>query len=159
MPKLKEECGVFGIYGHPEAANLTYLGLHALQHRGQESAGIVTSNGTNLFTHREMGLVNDIFTEEALNKLPGRNSIGHVRYSTTGSSHLKNSQPIVVTYARTELAIAHNGNLTNALTLKEELEQSGAIFQSTTDTEVIVHLIARSREQSLIKRIIEALMR
>ncbi|MGH7800879.1 MAG: amidophosphoribosyltransferase [Thermodesulfobacteriota bacterium] len=159
MPKLKEECGVFGIYGHPEAANLTYLGLHALQHRGQESAGIVSSNGTHLFTHREMGLVNDIFTEEVLSKLPGRNAIGHVRYSTTGSSHLKNSQPIVVTYARTELAIAHNGNLTNALTLKEELEQSGAIFQSSTDTEVIVHLIARSKEQSVIKRIIEALMR
>jgi len=159
MPKLKEECGVFGIYGHPEAANLTYLGLHALQHRGQESAGIVSSNGTHLFTHREMGLVNDIYTEEVLSKLPGRNAIGHVRYSTTGSSHLKNSQPIVVTYARTELAIAHNGNLTNALTLKEELEQSGAIFQSSTDTEVIVHLIARSKEESFIKRIIEALMR
>jgi amidophosphoribosyltransferase len=159
MPKLREECGVFGIYGHPEAANLTYLGLHALQHRGQESAGIVTSNGTHLFTHREMGLVNDIFTEDVLTKLPGRNAIGHVRYSTTGSSHLKNSQPIVVTYASTEIAIAHNGNLTNALTLKEELEQNGAIFQSSTDTEVIVHLIAKSKEQSLIKRIIEALMR
>jgi amidophosphoribosyltransferase len=159
MPKIKEECGVFGIYGHPEAANLTYLGLHALQHRGQESAGIVTSDGTHLYAHRQMGLVSDIFTEEVLSKLPGRNAIGHVRYSTTGSSHLKNSQPIVVTYSLGELAIAHNGNLTNARTLREELEQGGAIFQSTTDTEVIVHLIARSREHSPIKRIIEALMR
>ncbi|MER3445857.1 MAG: amidophosphoribosyltransferase [Candidatus Dadabacteria bacterium] len=159
MIKIKEECGVFGIYGHPEAANLTYLGLHALQHRGQESAGIVTSDGTHLYTHREMGLVSDIFTEEVFSRLPGRNAIGHVRYSTTGSSHIKNSQPIVVTYSRGEIAIAHNGNLTNARALREELEHSGAIFQSTTDTEVIVHLIARSQEESPIKRIIEALIK
>lgn len=159
MLKIKEECGVFGIYGHPEAANLTYLGLHSLQHRGQESAGIVTSDGTHLYTHREMGLVSDIFTEEVLSRLPGKNAIGHVRYSTTGSSHVKNSQPIVVTYSRGEIAIAHNGNLTNARALREELEQAGAIFQSTTDTEVIVHLIARSQEETLIKRIIEALMK
>jgi amidophosphoribosyltransferase len=159
MVKIKEECGVFGIFGYLEAANLTYLGLHALQHRGQESAGIVTSDGTHLYTHREMGLVSDIFTEAVISKLPGRNAIGHVRYSTTGSSHLKNSQPIVVTYSRGELAIAHNGNLTNARTLREELEQGGAIFQSTTDTEVIVHLIARSQEENLIKRIIEALIK
>ncbi len=157
MVKIKEECGVFGIYGHPEAANLTYLGLHSLQHRGQESAGIVTSDGTHLYTHREMGLVSDIFTEEVLSRLPGKNAIGHVRYSTTGSSHIKNSQPIVVTYSRGEIAIAHNGNLTNARALREELEHSGAIFQSTTDTEVIVHLIARSQEESPVKRIIEAL--
>lgn len=159
MIKIKEECGVFGIYGHPEAVNLTYLGLHALQHRGQESAGIVTSDGTHLYTHREMGLVSDIFTEEVFSRLPGRNAIGHVRYSTTGSSHIKNSQPIVVTYSRGEIAIAHNGNLTNARALREELEHSGAIFQSTTDTEVIVHLIARSQEESPIKRIIEALIK
>lgn len=159
MIKIKEECGVFGIYGHLEAANLTYLGLHALQHRGQESAGIVTSDGIHLYTHREMGLVSDIFTEEVLSRLPGKNAIGHVRYSTTGSSHIKNSQPIVVTYSRGEIAIAHNGNLTNARALREELEHSGAIFQSTTDTEVIVHLIARSQEESLIKRIIEALIK
>ena len=159
MPKIREECGVFGIYGHNEAANLTYLGLHALQHRGQESAGIVTSDGTHLYTHREMGLVSDIFTEEVISKLPGRNAIGHVRYSTAGSSHVKNSQPIVIAYSRGELAIAHNGNLTNARTLREELEQAGAIFQSTTDTEVMVHLIARSKEQTLVKRIIEALLR
>jgi amidophosphoribosyltransferase len=159
MPKIREECGVFGIYGHTEAANLTYLGLHALQHRGQESAGIVTSDGTHLYTHREMGLVSDIFTEEVISKLPGRNAIGHVRYSTAGSSHVKNSQPIVIAYSRGELAIAHNGNLTNARTLREELEQAGAIFQSTTDTEVMVHLIARSKEETLVKRIIEALLR
>lgn len=157
MVKLKEECGVFGIFDHPEAANLTYLGLHALQHRGQESSGIVTSDGAHLHAHRGMGLVSDIFTEEVISKLPGRRAIGHVRYSTTGSSHLKNSQPIVVAYSRGEIAIGHNGNLTNARMLREELEQGGAIFQSTTDTEVIVHLIARSKEESPVKRIIEAL--
>ncbi|MGQ0792943.1 MAG: amidophosphoribosyltransferase [Deltaproteobacteria bacterium] len=159
MAKIKEECGLFGIFGHPEAANLTYLGLHSLQHRGQESAGIVTSDNSHLYSHREMGLVSDIFTEDVLSRLPGKNAIGHVRYSTTGSSHLKNSQPIVVTYFKGELAIAHNGNFTNARILREELEQDGAIFQSTTDTEVIVHLIAKSKEDKLIKRITEALLR
>ncbi|MFI5322986.1 MAG: amidophosphoribosyltransferase [Thermodesulfobacteriota bacterium] len=159
MPKLKEECGVFGIYGIVEASNLTYLGLHALQHRGQESAGIVTSDGVNLHNHRAMGLVSDIFTEDILSRLTGLNAIGHVRYSTTGSSQAKNMQPIVINYFRGALAIAHNGNLTNARTLREELEADGAIFQSTTDTEVIVHLIAKSREETLLKRIIEALVR
>jgi len=159
MPKLKEECGVFGIYNNLEASNLTYLGLHALQHRGQESAGIVTSDGVNLHKYRDMGLVSDIFSEEVLADLPGKNAIGHVRYSTTGSSQLKNMQPIVINYSRGPLAIAHNGNLTNAKTLRDELEEDGAIFQSTTDTEVIVHLIARSKEKKLVKRIIEALMR
>ena len=159
MPKLKEECGVFGIYANPEASNLTYLGLHALQHRGQESAGIVTSDGEGRHNQREIGLVSDIFTEEVLSGLPGQSSIGHVRYSTTGSSHPKNMQPIVINYFRGALAIAHNGNLTNAKTLRDELEESGAIFQSTTDTEVIVHLIAKSKEETLVKRIIEALHR
>ena len=159
MAKLKEECGVFGIFGNAEASNLTYLGLHALQHRGQESAGIVTSDGVNLHNHRQMGLVSDIFTEEILSHLPGLNAIGHVRYSTTGSSQDKNMQPIVINYFRGALAIAHNGNLTNARTLREELEGDGAIFQSTTDTEVIVHLIAKSREETLIQRIIESLTR
>ncbi len=158
MPKLKEECGVFGIYGHTEASKLAYLGLHALQHRGQESAGIVTSDGENIHHHRAMGLVSDIFSEEVIAKLPGRSAIGHVRYSTTGSSQPKNMQPIVITYSRGTLSIAHNGNLTNARTLREELEDSGAIFQSTTDTEVIIHLIARSKEEKLVRRIIEALM-
>ncbi len=159
MPKLKEECGVFGIYNNLEASNLTYLGLHALQHRGQESAGIVTSDGVNLYNHRAMGLVSDIFSEEVLSGLPGKNAIGHVRYSTTGSSQLKNMQPIVINYFRGPLAIAHNGNLTNAKALRDELEGEGAIFQSTTDTEVIVHLIAKSKEEKLVRRIIEALMR
>jgi len=158
MHELKEECGVFGIYGHGEAANLTYLGLHALQHRGQESAGIVTTDGSRLYAHREMGLVSDIFTEEVLAKLTGRTAIGHVRYSTSGSSHPKNSQPIVVTYSKGEMAVAHNGNLTNARTVREKLESSGAIFQSTTDTEVIVHLIARSTQEHLISRVIESLL-
>lgn len=159
MPKLKEECGVFGIYGHPEAGNLTYLGLHALQHRGQESAGIVTSDGVNLHKHRDMGLVSDIFSEDVLAGLTGENAIGHVRYSTTGSSQIKNMQPIVINYVRGALSIAHNGNLTNAKTLHDELEGEGAIFQSTTDTEVIVHLIAKSKEEKLVQRVIEALSR
>lgn len=155
--ELREECGVFGIYDHNEASNLTYLGLHALQHRGQESAGIVTSDNTHLHAHRQVGLVSEIFTEEVLAGLNGRNAIGHVRYSTSGSNHPKNSQPIVMTYSKGELAVAHNGNLTNALVQREELEEEGAIFQSTTDTEVIIHLIARSRQAGLVDRVIEAL--
>ena len=150
-------CGVFGIYGHPEAANLTYLGLHALQHRGQESAGIVTSDGQQLFAHRAMGLVQDAFDQSQLGKLPGRLAIGHVRYSTTGASHLKNAQPFAVDYARGSLAVCHNGNLTNADELRAELEASGSIFQSSSDTEVIVHLVARSKEVALEDRIADAL--
>ena len=156
MSSLKEECGVFGIYGHPEASNLTYLGLYSLQHRGQESAGIVTADGYVLHAHRQMGLVTDVFNEEIIKKLKGKNAIGHVRYSTAGSSDNKNTQPILVTFEKGELAIAHNGNLTNARTLRNELEQQGSIFQSTTDTEVIVHLIAKSQEEKLVNRIIYA---
>jgi len=159
MSILKEECGVFGIYDHPEASNLTYLGLYSLQHRGQESAGIVTADGYLLHAHRQMGLVTDIFNEEIINKLKGKNAIGHVRYSTAGSSDNKNTQPILVTFDKGELAIAHNGNLTNARTLRNELEQNGSIFQSTTDTEVIIHLIAKSQEEKLVNRIIYALSR
>ena len=159
MSILKEECGVFGIYGHPEASNLTYLGLYSLQHRGQESAGIVTADGYMLHAHRQMGLVTDIFNEEIINKLKGKNAIGHVRYSTAGSSDNKNTQPILVTFDKGELAIAHNGNLTNARTLRNGLEQEGSIFQSTTDTEVIIHLIAKSQEEKLVNRIIYALNR
>lgn len=159
-PKLKEECGVFGIYNNSEAANLTYLGLYSLQHRGQESAGIVTADGYRLHAYRQKGLVTEVFTEKIIqNRLPGKNAIGHVRYSTTGSNHSKNTQPLLVTYSKGELAVAHNGNLTNARTLRLELENEGAIFQSTTDTEVIVHLIARSQEEKLVKRIIYALSR
>lgn len=155
--KFKDECGIFGIYGHPEAANLTYLGLYALQHRGQEGAGIVSSDGLKLHSHREMGLVADIFTEDAIKRLPGSNAIGHVRYSTAGESHLKNVQPIVVDYARGPLAVAHNGNLVNAAILRDELEAHGSIFQSTTDTEVIIHLIATSKEGALFERLVNAL--
>src|SRR4051794_12944686 len=152
-------CGVFGIYGHEEAANLTYLGLHALQHRGQESAGIVASNAGELRAHREMGLVADIFTAETLAKLPGSAAIGHVRYSTAGGSQLKNAQPLNVEYAGRPLAVAHNGNLTNAQAVRDELEGDGAIFQCDSDTEVLIHLIARSRQPTFEARAVEALKR
>ncbi|MEK6601787.1 MAG: amidophosphoribosyltransferase [Candidatus Binatota bacterium] len=159
LDKFHEECAVMGIYGHPEAANMVYLGLYALQHRGQESSGIVSSNGKALISHRQMGLVADIFKEEVIKHLEGSSAIGHNRYSTTGQSHLKNAQPFVVEYAQGPIAISHNGNLVNAAVLREELEASGSIFQSTSDTEVIIHLIATSRETTLIGRIVEALSR
>src|SRR6186997_754007 len=146
-------CGIFGIVGHPEASNLTYLGLHALQHRGQESAGIVASDGQSLRAHREMGLVADIFTAPALEKLPGSAAIGHVRYSTAGVSQLKNAQPLSVEYAGGQMAIAHNGNLVNARELRTSLEADGAIFQSDSDTEVVIHLIARSRQPTFEKKV------
>jgi amidophosphoribosyltransferase len=155
--RFHDECGVFAIFGHPEAANMTYLGLHALQHRGQESAGIVTSDGEQLRAHRAMGLVQDAFTQEQLAKLPGRIAIGHVRYSTAGGSHLKNAQPFAVDYARGSLAVAHNGNLTNADELRSELEAAGSIFQSSADTEVLVHMVARSTQVSLEDRLIDVL--
>jgi amidophosphoribosyltransferase len=150
-------CGIFGIFGHDEAANLTYLGLHALQHRGQESAGIVSGDGEGLHVHRQMGLVADIFSAEALAKLPGRLAIGQVRYSTAGVSQLKNAQPFMVQYAGGGLAIAHNGNLVNADRLREDLGKRGAIFQSDSDTEAIVHLIAHSRGTTLEEKIGDAL--
>src|SRR5262245_42016232 len=150
-------CGVFGIYGHPEAANLAYLGLHALQHRGQESAGIVTSDGRQLSLHRGMGHVIDVFPPEQLAKLRGDTAIGHVRYSTAGGSFLKNAQPIAVDYARGSIAVAHNGNLTNAEALREKLEARGSIFQSVADTEVIVHLVAMSTQRAVEDRVADAL--
>ncbi len=156
---FRDECGVFGIFGHAEAANLTYLGLHALQHRGQESAGIATSDGEQLHLHRAMGLVQDAFSEQQLAQLPGRVSIGHVRYSTAGGSHLKNAQPFAVDYAKGSLAVCHNGNLTNADELRAELEQRGSIFQSSADTEVLVHLVAISQEISIEDRLAAALAR
>ncbi|MGZ9146845.1 MAG: amidophosphoribosyltransferase [Candidatus Deferrimicrobiaceae bacterium] len=156
---MHEACGIFGVYGHPEAANLTYLGLYALQHRGQESAGIASSDGEVITFHREMGLVADIFSEDILARLAGNIAIGHVRYSTTGTSELKNAQPFVVDFERGSIAIAHNGNLVNAHRLKRDLEVEGSIFQSTMDTEVIVHLIARSRENRIEDRIVDALSR
>src|ERR1041384_6307076 len=139
----KHYCGVFGIYGHPNAAELTYYGLYALQHRGQESAGIVASDGHQFRTHKGMGLVSQIFSGEILNKLVGTLAIGHTRYSTTGSSHLRNAQPLTVDCAKGQIAIAHNGNLTNAAQLREELESKGSIFQTTVDSEIILHLMAQ----------------
>ncbi len=155
--KFHDECGVFGVFGHPEAANLTYLGLHALQHRGQEGAGICSSDGKQVYVEKSMGLVADIFSEKRLKRLPGDIAIGHNRYSTAGSSSLKNVQPLMVNYALGSLAIAHNGNLVNAFELKNELESQGAIFQSTADSEVIVHLIASSRAGGLYERIIDTM--
>ncbi len=155
--KFHEECGVFGIFGHPDAANLTYLGLYSLQHRGQESAGIVSSDGKQLYGEKSMGLVADIFDEERIKKLPGHMAIGHNRYSTTGDSVAINIQPILVNFALGGLAIAHNGNLVNAGILKDELEAYGSIFQSTMDSEVIIHLIAQSRMATLHERIVDAL--
>jgi len=157
--KFHEECAVMGIYGHPEAANMVYLGLYALQHRGQESCGIVTSDGKGLISHRQMGLVADAFKEDVIKRLEGANAIGHNRYSTQGQSHLKNAQPFVVEYSQGPIAIAHNGNLVNGTLLRNELEQAGSIFQSTSDTEVIIHLIATSKEGSLQHRIVAALSR
>jgi len=157
MDKFHEECGIFGIYGAPEAANLAYLGLYSLQHRGQESAGIVSSDGEKLYSEISMGLVADIFNEERLKRLPGSIAIGHNRYSTTGSSLLKNAQPFLMEYLRGSIALAHNGNLLNALKIRDELENQGSIFRSAMDSEVIVHLIAMSREKKLVDRITEAL--
>jgi amidophosphoribosyltransferase len=155
--KFHEECGVVGVYGHPEAATLAYLSLYALQHRGQESAGIVASNGEALIAHRGMGLVADIFTPDIVARLEGRLAIGHNRYSTSGSTILKNCQPFVVEWAQGALAIAHNGNLVNADALRERLETRGSIFQSTSDSEVIIHLIAASPATTLVGRIVDAL--
>jgi amidophosphoribosyltransferase len=150
-------CGVVGIFGHPEAANLAYLGLYALQHRGQESAGIVATDGEKLRAAREMGHVNDIFTADRLKDLPGFAAIGHVRYSTAGDSSKKNAQPLAVDYAGGSVAVGHNGNLVNAVEMREKLEAEGSIFSTTSDTEVIVHLIARSRERTLPERAADAL--
>jgi amidophosphoribosyltransferase len=156
---LGEKCGIFGVYRHPEAAKLTYLGLYALQHRGQESSGIVSSDGTTLHAEIGMGLVADVFGERRLAKLPGPMAIGHNRYSTTGSTLLRNAQPLVISYAGGSLAVAHNGNLVNAPEIRRDLEHDGAIFRSTTDTEVIVHLIARSPEARLADQVVDALRR
>src|SRR5216684_8763933 len=145
--KFREECGVVAIHAHPEAEKLAYLGLHALQHRGQESAGIVSSNGMTLRPHRAMGLVADIFTEEVLSQLHGTLAIGHTRYSTAGDSSLLNAQPIMVQSNKGMMALAHNGNLVNAQDIRSKMEAQGSIFQTSSDTEVIVHLIAQSREQ------------
>src|SRR5437870_11500949 len=157
--KFREECGVVAIYARREAEKLAYLGLHALQHRGQESAGIVSSNGLTLQLHRSMGLVADIFTEEVLAKLHGTLAIGHTRYSTAGDSALLNAQPILVQSNKGRVALAHNGNLVNAPEIRARLETQGSIFQTNSDTEVIVHLIALSKEHTLPEAMADALRR
>ena len=157
--KLHEECGVVAIYGHPEASKLAYLSLYALQHRGQESAGIAAANGERLELHKGMGLVADLFTGDVLARLSGSLAIGHTRYSTTGDSALLNAQPIMVECNKGKIALAHNGNITNAHEIHTLLEQQGSIFQTTSDTEVVVHLIARSREQTLADAMADALRR
>ena len=153
----KSMCGVFGIFGHDEAAKIVYLGLHALQHRGQESTGIVTSDGRQLIAHRGMGHVIDVYSEKRLEDLKGMHGIGHVRYSTSGDSAIRNAQPIAINYSKGSLAVAHNGNLTNAELLHHDLEERGSIFSSTTDTEVIVHLIAKSKQATVVDRVADAL--
>jgi len=156
--KLHEECGVFGIIGHEEAAAHTVLGLHALQHRGQEGAGIVTSDGKNFHSHKALGLVGDNFSnEDVISALPGASAIGHNRYSTTGGDRLRNVQPLFGDFAFGGLALAHNGNLTNAISLRKRLVERGCLFQSTSDTEVVIHLIARSRKPSVVDRLSAAL--
>lgn len=155
--KFREECGVFGIYGHEDASRLAYLGLYALQHRGQESAGIVSSNGQKLFAERGMGQVSDIFTERVLEKLPGSLAIGHVRYSTAGKVSINEAQPFAVKCSLGQIALCHNGNLPDAAEARAQLEADGAIFSSTSDTEVVLHRIARSRSGEVVAAITEAL--
>lgn len=158
-PKLREECGVMGVKGHVEAANLVYLGLHSLQHRGQEGAGIVSTDGEQMRSHRGLGLVGEIFGPAQLDPLIGDSAIGHVRYSTSGErSALRNVQPFVVRYGGGQVSIAHNGNLVNAARLRRELEQRGSIFGTSSDTEVILHLLATSQQGTFINRLVDALL-
>jgi amidophosphoribosyltransferase len=157
LDKFKDECGVFGIFGHPEAANLTYLGLYALQHRGQESAGIVSADGSKMFASRAMGQVAEAFSESTLEKLPGHLAIGHTRYSTAGESKLENAQPFLIDCAHGQIAVAHNGNLVNAKELRDELVQSGSIFATGSDTEVLLHLYARSKAPTVEDALVESI--
>jgi amidophosphoribosyltransferase len=152
----KHECGICGIYGHEDAAKLTYFGLYALQHRGQESAGIVSSDGSKVYLHKDMGLVPEVFTEANLQRLPGHLAVGHVRYSTTGESNITNSQPFMVNHKGMPLAIAHNGNLVNTVDLRQHLEAKGSIFQTTMDSEIVIHLLARTLDMGLAKAIKES---
>ncbi|MCX5726116.1 MAG: amidophosphoribosyltransferase [Candidatus Saganbacteria bacterium] len=156
---MKEECGIFGVFGHKDAAELTYLGLYALQHRGQESTGIVTYDNGEFKTVKNMGLVSEVFNPENLSELSGDSAIGHVRYSTTGTSNIKNAQPFLADTSKGTMAIAHNGNIVNASDLHDELKSLGSIFQSTTDSEIIVHLLSKSRRDNIFNALIEALMR
>jgi len=155
--RFHDECGVFGVFDHDEAAKLAYLGLYALQHRGQESAGIAASDGNLLHVHKAMGLVQEIFSPQVIAELPGQAAIGHTRYSTAGDTSIANAQPVVIDCNKGKLAVAHNGNLTNAGELRRKLEHRGSIFQTTSDTEVIVHLVARSVSRHLSGAIADAL--
>ena len=159
QPYPKHYCGVFGVYGHPNAAELTYYGLYALQHRGQESAGIVSCEGRQFHEYKRMGLVSQIFNGEVLQGLKGQMAIGHNRYSTTGSSHLRNAQPLTGDSKRGQLAIAHNGNLTNASQLREELEERGAIFQTTVDSEIILHLLCQPSPEGSENNLVQTMRR
>ena len=157
MDKFKDECGVFGIFGHPDAANLTSLGLYALQHRGQESAGIASGDGVRMRIARGMGQVGDAFKGDTLQKLSGHLAIGHTRYSTTGESKIENAQPFLIDCAHGQIAVAHNGNLVNARELRDELVRAGSIFQTTSDTEVVLHLYARSKAPSVEEAVVESI--
>jgi len=152
---VKHYCGLFGIHGHREAARLTYLGLYSLQHRGEEAAGIVTYDGKIMHAHKDMGLVSEVFDEQTLHGLPGRMALGHTRYSTTGASTVRNSQPLLVTYAKGSIAVAHNGNLVNAYRLRQQLEANGSIFQTTVDSEIILHLLARATNKHFEDDLVE----
>jgi amidophosphoribosyltransferase len=156
--KFHDECGVFAVFGHPEAAKMAYLGLHALQHRGQESAGVCTSDGHEIHCHKSMGHVAEIFTSDVLAKLPGKLAIGHTRYSTAGDTVLLNAQPFSVACNKGRVAVAHNGNITNAIELRADLESQGSIFQANSDTEVILHLVAHSSERTLAGALRDALL-
>src|SRR6516165_12497658 len=155
----KHYCGVFGVYGHPNAAELTYYGLYALQHRGQESAGIVTSDGKQFRKHKGMGLVSQVFSGSILHELVGNIAIGHTRYSTTGSSHLTNAQPLTVDCARGQIAVAHNGNLTNAAQLRDELEHHGLVFQTSVDSEIIIMMLAQPELGGVANSLVHTLRR
>ncbi len=155
--KFHDECGLFGVWNHAEAANLAYLGLYSLQHRGQESAGIASTDGQSFHVEKAMGWVADVFSRDRLKRLPGHRAIGHVRYSTAGSSNLRNAQPISAQTVHGMVALAHNGNLVNAEDLRRNLEQDGAVFQSTSDTEVMIHLLARAEGGTLVDQLPRAL--
>jgi len=155
--RFHEECAVVGVYGQPEASNLVYLGLYALQHRGQEGSGIVSSDGEALISHRDLGLVADVYDAQIIRRLAGNTAIGHNRYSTAGGTLLRNTQPLVAEYSLGSLAVCHNGNFVNAGDLRRRLEENGSIFQSNSDTEVLVHLVAGSKHRTLLERVVDAL--
>src|ERR1051325_2448503 len=157
--KFHDECGLFGVYHHVEAANVAYLGLYALQHRGQESAGIAATDGQSFHLEKAMGWVADVFSRDRLKRLPGHRAIGHVRYSTAGEANLRHAQPISANTVHGPVAIAHNGNIVNAEDLRSELEKDGAVFQSSSDTEVILHLLARAEGLTLADQLAQALTR